>query len=39
MRLNDILFYFIKMSYNISKHRATLDVSNVFNRGKYDYFR
>lgn len=34
-----ILLYFIKMSYNISKHRATLDVSNVFNRAKYVYFR
>ena len=34
-----ILLYFIKRSYNISKHRATLDVSNVFNRAKYVYFR
>ena len=34
-----ILLYFIKMSYNISKHRATLDVSNLFNRAKYVYFR
>ena len=39
MRLNDILFYFTEMTYNISKHRDKLAVSNVFNRVKYDYFR
>ena len=34
-----ILLYSIKMSYNISKHRSTLETSNVFNRAKYVYFR
>lgn len=34
-----ILLYSIKISYNISKHRATLETSNVFNRAKYVYFR
>ena len=34
-----ILLYSIKMSYNISKHRAALEISNVFNRAKYVYFR